>query len=78
MDINKEYLNRRNNSYVSQDSEKRDYRTTVFAQREVETMTKLVRLSSFDSELNFEGQRILDLGSGDQFLMPEVSRLGGF
>ena len=68
MSLRDNYLKERLKKYSYSAISKKLYREQILAQRELETFSSLMAISNLSSYAPLKGKRVLDLGSGDQFL----------
>ena len=73
MSFREKYFNIRT-SNLKKCTAKNTLRTGAFAEREIFTFEKLMRLSSTCPSFFWKNKRILDLGSGDQFIRPSLEK----
>ena len=73
MSFREKYFNNRT-SKLKKSTAETIVRKGAFAEREIFTFEKLVRLSSTYPSFFWENKRILDLGSGDQFIRPSLEK----
>ncbi len=73
MSFREKYFNNRT-SKLKKSTAENIVRKGAFAEREIFTFEKLVRLSSTYPSFFWENKRILDLGCGDQFIRPSLEK----